>query len=96
MVMHASSWGAYFGRVIKYVSLTSTDAIQTAIDTKLSVLCQVNCVPRAINLREKNAELKCGASLILGTLSNENGDGDGDSKTRKKTGEKTPLWREYF
>ena len=33
---------------------------------------------------------------LLGTLSNENGDGDGDSKTCKKTGERTPLWWQFL
>ena len=43
----------------------STDAIQTTIDWKLaSVLYQVNWVPRAINIRDENAELKFGASLL--------------------------------
>ena len=35
-----------------------------------------------------------GMFIILGTLSNEDGDGNGDFKTRKKTGVRTPLWRE--
>ena len=44
----------------------STDAIQTAIDAKaLSVLYQLNWVPRATDVRDKNAGLKCGASVSL-------------------------------
>ena len=42
----------------------STDAIQTAIDAKaLSVLYQLNRVRRATDVRDKNAGLKCGASV---------------------------------
>ena len=37
-----------------------------------------------------------GALLLLGTLSNDNGDGDGDPETCEKTGERTPLWREFL
>ena len=33
---------------------------------------------------------------IIGTLSKENGDGDGDFKTRKKTGQRRPLWWEFL
>ena len=32
----------------------------------------------------------------MGTLSNDNGDGDGDPETCEKTGERTPLWREFL
>ena len=41
----------------------STDAIQTALDVKL-FLCSFKWTgSRAINMRDKSAELKCGASL---------------------------------
>ena len=35
---------------------------------KLSVLYMVKWVPRAINIRDNNAELKCGASLSFKKL----------------------------
>ena len=42
----------------------STEAIETAIDAKArSALYQLNRVPRATDVRDKNAGLKCGVSV---------------------------------
>ena len=45
--------------------------------------------------RDFPENLKLNSRKQLGTLRNENRDGDGDPKTRKKTGEITPLGREF-
>ena len=34
--------------------------------------------------------------VSIETLSSENGNRNGNAKTRKETGERTPLWREFI
>ena len=60
---------------------------------------QSGCIPPKIKpeiLANKGPQTTRATPGELGTLSNENGDGDRDSKYPKKTGERTPLWREFL